>query len=248
MDAIWVRAYPAGTPAEVDVDAFASLVAVFEQSCQRFAERPAYHNLGVTLTYRDLDRLSREFGAYLLSLGLVKGDRIALMMPNLLQYPVAMFGALRAGLTVVNTNPLYTARELQHQLSDSGARAIVILENFAHVLAQVRADTSLKHIITTGVGDLAPLPNRAVVNFAVRRIRHLVPAYDLPGAVSFRRALARGAQCEFHPPVVGGQDIAFLQYTGGTTGVAKGAMSLPKTNVGKVLRRELAQQESSRAA
>ena len=235
MDAIWVRSYPPGTPAEVDVDAFASLVAVFEQSCQRFADRPAYHNLGVTLTYRDLDRLSRDFGAYLLSIGLVKGDRIALMMPNLLQYPVAMFGALRAGLTVVNTNPLYTARELQHQLSDSGARAIVILENFAHVLAQVRADTSLQYIIITGVGDLAPLPKRAVVNFVVRRIRHLVPAYELPGAVAFRRALARGAQCEFHPAVIGRQDVAFLQYTGGTTGVAKGAMLSHRNMVANLL-------------
>src|ERR1039457_4022766 len=176
MDAVWLSHYPPGTAAEINADEFASLIAIFEQSCLRFTDRPAYHNLGVTLTYSEVERLSRDCGAYLLSIGMVKGDRIALMMPNLLQYPVAMFGALRAGLIVVNINPLYTARELRHQLIDSGARAIIILENFAHLLAQVRVDTPLEHIVTTSIGDLAPFAKRAVVNFLVRRIRRLVPA------------------------------------------------------------------------
>ncbi len=231
----WIHAYPPGTPAEIDVDAYPSLVSVFEDSCRRFSDRPAFHNMGVTLTYAELEHLSRDFGAYLQSLELVRGDRVALMMPNLLQYPVAMFGALRAGLTVVNINPLYTPRELRHQLRDCGARAIVILENFAHVLAQVRAETSLEHIIVTGIGDLAPFPKRTVVNFVVRRIKHLVPAYDLPGAVSFRSALGAGSRSRWAPPTVGPGDLAFLQYTGGTTGVAKGAMLTHRNMVANLL-------------
>ena len=221
---IWLGMYPRGTPAEIDASAYPSLTAIFEESCRRFAARPAYHNLGVTLSYGDLESLSRRFAAYLCGLGLAKGDRVALMMPNLLQYPVALFGALRAGLTVVNTNPLYTARELRHQLCDSGARCIVVLENFAHVLAEVRADTSVEHIVITRVGDLAPLPRRAAVNFAVRYIKHMVRRYELPGAIWFRDALALGAHSEFRAPAVGAHDLAFLQYTGGTTGIAKGAM------------------------
>ena len=235
MQRSWIHAYPPGTPEEIDADAYPSLVSLFEESCRRFADRPAFHNLGVTLTYAELERLSRDFGAYLQSLGLVRGDRVALMMPNLLQYPVAMFGALRAGLAVVNTNPLYTPRELRHQLRDSGARAIVILENFAHVLAQVHAETSLEHIIVTGIGDLAPFPKRTVVNFVVRRIKHLVPAYDLPGAVSFRSALVAGSRSRGAPPAVGPGDIAFLQYTGGTTGVAKGAMLTHRNMIANLL-------------
>ena len=152
MKNIWLDSYPAGTPNEIDADAYSSLVALFEQSCQRYAEWPAYHNLGVTLTFRDLERLSGQFAAYLGDLGLARGDRVALMMPNLLQYPVVLFGVLRAGLVAVNTNPLYTARELRHQLKDSGARCIVIVENFAHVLADVIADTPLEHVVTTGIG------------------------------------------------------------------------------------------------
>ncbi len=235
MDAVWTKQYPPGTPAEIDADAFPSLVAIFEDSCRRFADRPAYHNLGITLTYADVERLSRHFGAYLLSIGLIKGDRVALMMPNLLQYPVTLFGTLRAGLTVVNVNPLYTPRELRHQLRDSGAKAIVVLENFAHTLAQVRSDTQLEHIIITAVGDLASLPKRTAVNFTVRRIKHLVPPYDLAGAVKLRRALAAGRRTEFNPGAIGPQDIALLQYTGGTTGVAKGAMLTHRNMVGNLL-------------
>ncbi len=231
----WLSAYPPGTPAEIDAGSHRSLVEVFEESCRRFADRPAYHNLGVTLTFRDLDRLSRDFGAYLLGQGLKPGDSVALMMPNILQYPVALFGVLRAGLMVVNTNPMYTPRELQHQLADSGARAVVILENFAHVLAQVRSDTHVEHIITTAVGDLAPYAKRIAVNFMVRRIKHMVPPYDLPGARAFRQVLAQGARLEFHPKSVGPEDVAFLQYTGGTTGVAKGAMLTHRNMVANLL-------------
>ena len=223
MDKPWLRAYPKGTPAEIDADAYPSLVAIFEDSCRRFADRPAFHNLGTTLSYSDLDRLSAQFAGYLASLRLTRGDRVAIMMPNLLQYPVVLFGILRAGLTVVNTNPLYTARELRHQLVDSGARCIVVLENFAHVVAAVRADTKLEHVITTAVGDLVPFPKRAAVNFVVRHVKKMVPAYAIPDAVDMRSALAIGAASGVPAVTVGPQDIAFLQYTGGTTGIAKGA-------------------------
>ena len=165
--------------------------------CGRFAERPAYHNLGVTLRFADVERLSRQLAAYFLGLGLARGERVALMMPNLLQYPVALFAALRAGLTVVNTNPLYTARELRHQLADSGASAVVILENFAHVLAQVIDDTAVRHVITTAVADLRPFPKRAAVNFLVRRMKRMVPPFQIPRSVPWRQALARGADLRF---------------------------------------------------
>jgi long-chain acyl-CoA synthetase len=235
MQKVWLSSYPEGTPADIDADEYPSLVAMFEESCRRFADRPAYHNLGVTLTYRDLDRLSAQFAAYLQGLGLARGDRVALMLPNLLQYPVALFGVLRAGLAVVNTNPLYTPRELRHQLQDSGARCIVVLENFARVLQEVRADTAVGHIVTTCVGDLAPQPKRALVNFVVRRVKRMVPRYDLPDAVGFRTALARGAQRVFHPVEIAPGDLAFLQYTGGTTGVAKGAMLTHRNMVANLL-------------
>jgi long-chain acyl-CoA synthetase len=224
MDKKWLTAYPPGVGAEIDVGAFRSLIDLFEDSCRRFADRPAYHNLGVTLTFAELERLSRDFAAHLLAQGLAPGERIALMMPNVLQYPIAMFGALRAGLTVVNTNPLYTPRELRHQLVDSGARGIVVLENFAHVFEQVRSDTQVTHVVTAALGDLAPFPRRMAVNFVVRRLKHLVPRFDLPGALPFRQALAQGARLQFRSPAIESTDTAFLQYTGGTTGVAKGAI------------------------
>ncbi len=235
MEKIWLAAYPKGTPAEIDPDRYSSLVAMFEESCGQFADRPAFENLGVTLSFRDLDRLTRDFAAYLASLGIAPGERVALMMPNLLQYPVALFGCLRSGLIVVNTNPLYTARELRHQLADSGARCIVILENFAHVLAEVLPDTKVEHIVVTAVGDLAHFPKRTAVNFVVRHMRRGVPAYRLPGAVPFRSALALGSKRQFVPPQIRSSDVAFLQYTGGTTGVAKGAMLTHRNMVANLL-------------
>ncbi len=225
MNKIWLRQYPPGTPAEVSLDPATSLVDVLLESCARFAPLPAFHNLGTTLTFEEVERRSREFAAGLALLGLHKGERIALMMPNVLQYPIAMFGALRAGLVVVNTNPLYTPRELEHQLRDSGAAAIVVLANFAHVVEKVIARTDLRHVIVTQVADLLPFPKGAIVNWAARRIKHMVPAYQLPTAVSFRHILDSGARRPLAAPVpLNGDDLAFLQYTGGTTGVAKGAM------------------------
>lgn len=225
MEKIWLREYPPGVPAEVDLTEFASLRDILEKSCRQFADCPAYSNMGATLRYRDIDRLSRQFGAYLQqSLGLGKGERVAIMMPNVLQYPVALFGALRAGLTVVNVNPLYTARELEHQLADSGASAVVIVENFAHTLQTVLDKTAVKTVIVTQVGDLLPVPKRWLVNFAVKRIKKLVPAWTIPGAIPFRQALATGATQTLEHVPLDHRDLAFLQYTGGTTGVAKGAM------------------------
>ncbi|MDG4594136.1 MAG: long-chain-fatty-acid--CoA ligase [Candidatus Contendobacter sp.] len=225
MEKIWLREYPPGVPAEVDLNEFSSLKDIFEKSCQQFAELPAYSNLGVTLRYRDIDRLSRAFGAWLQqTLGLGKGERVALMMPNVLQYPVALFGILRAGLIVVNVNPLYTPRELEHQLKDSGATAIVILESFAHTLQEVLNQTPVKTVITTQLGDLFPFPKRPLVNFVVKRIKKMVPAWDIPGAMPFRQALREGAGQTLADVPLNHEDLAFLQYTGGTTGVSKGAM------------------------
>lgn len=235
MNRPWLSAYPPGTPADIDPDSVHSLVEMLADSCRQFADRPAFHNLGVTLTYRELDRLSRAFAAYLLGLGLQKGDRVALMMPNILQYPVALFGVLRAGLIVVNTNPLYTPRELLHQLEDSGARTIVVLENFAHVVAQVRNETALQHVLITGIGDLAPAYKRLPINFVVRRIKHLVPAYHLPDALLLRDALSEGAELTLPPVAVRAGDTAFLQYTGGTTGVAKGAVLTHRNIIANLL-------------
>ncbi len=225
MEAIWLQYYPQGVPAEVDIFCFASLKDMLEQSCGRFRERPAFTNMGVTLSYGDLDRLSRDFGAYLQQVvGLHKGERVAIMLPNLLQYPVALFGALRAGLVVVTVNPLYTARELQHQLADSGAAAVVVLENFAHTLQEVVATTAVRHVITTRVGDLFPPLRACLVNFVIQWVKRGVPHWNLPGAVAFNTALKLGARRTLGDVPLTHADIAFLQYTGGTTGVAKGAM------------------------
>jgi long-chain acyl-CoA synthetase len=220
----WQQHYQPGTPLEINPDAYASLVALLETTCSRFADRPAFCNFGTTLNYADVERLSRDFAAYLQNAGFNKGDRIALMMPNVLQYPVALFGALRAGLTVVNTNPLYTPRELEHQLKDSGAECIVVLANFAHVVAKVLDRTRVRQVIVTELGDLLKFPKGIVISFAARWIKHLVPDYSIPDAVAFKHALHQGAAAEFTPPPIVNTDLALLQYTGGTTGVAKGVM------------------------
>jgi len=224
MDKIWLKSYRAGVPAEIDLNEYASLNDVLAQSCRRFRDLPAFRNLGTTITYAELDRLSRNFAAWLESLSLAKGSRVALMMPNLLQYPVALFGVLRAGMIVVNVNPLYTARELEHQLKDSGAEVIVILENFAHVLEKVLPSTAVQHVVTTQVGDLLAPPRRLMVNFTIKRVKKMVPAWRIGGAIAFRTALARGARARFEEAAPTHADIAFLQYTGGTTGRSKGAM------------------------
>ncbi len=224
MDKIWLSSYETNIPADAKVDRFPSLVEMFDESVRKFADRPSFHNLGRTLSFAELDRLSREFAGFLQQRGLAPGDRIALMMPNLLQYPVALFGALRAGLVVVNTNPQYTARELKHQLTDSGAAAVVVLANFAHVLEQVLPESSVRTVIVTEVGDLLPQPRRSAVNFVIRRLRHMVPNFHIEGAIGFREALEQGRGAEVRGPALKPTDIAFLQYTGGTTGVPKGAM------------------------
>ena len=225
MDKIWLQSYPPGVPPEVDLDEFSSLVDLFEQSVRKFAARTAYVNMGKSLTYGELDELSARFAGWLQGeLGLGPGARVALMMPNCLQYPVAMFGVLRAGLTVVNVNPLYTARELEHQLKDAGCEAIVIVENFAHTLQNVLPSTPVRHVVTTGLGDLLGFPKSLLVNFVVRHVKKMVPAWSLPGSIAFREALAKGATHPLRPVMLGHEDLAFLQYTGGTTGVAKGAM------------------------
>ena len=225
MNKIWLKSYPAGMPAEIDPDLFESIPDMFEKTAAKFAEKPAYHNLGRTLSYAELERLSRNFAAFLQGLpGLAKGERVAIMAPNVLQYPVALFGILRAGMIVVNVNPLYTPRELEHQLKDSGAKAIVIVENFANVLQQVLRNTPVEHVITTQLGDLLPPPRRWLVNLVVKKVKKMVPPWHIDGAINFRAALARGAATSYKPVAVAREDIAFLQYTGGTTGVAKGAM------------------------
>jgi long-chain acyl-CoA synthetase len=225
MDKIWLENYPVGVPKEIDPDRFSSVPDLLAQTAAKFADKPAFHNLGCSMSYGELMRLSRDFAAFLQGLpGMTKGDRVAIMAPNLLQYPVALFGILRAGMVVVNVNPLYTPRELEHQLQDSGAKAIVIVENFASVLAQVLATTPVRHVITSQVGDLLPAPKRWLVNLAIKHVKKMVPAWRIDHAIGFRKALARGAGAELKPVEVTREDIAFLQYTGGTTGVAKGAM------------------------
>ena len=225
MDKIWLGQYPKGVPAEINVDEYASLKEILERSCDKFAELPAYGNMGVSITYRDLDSASREFGAYLQKVvGLGTGDRVALMLPNLLQYPVALFGALRAGMTVVNVNPLYTARELEHQLNDSGATVIVVLENFAHTLEEVLANTPIKTVITTQIGDLFPQPKGLITNFVVKHVKKMVPPWHIANTLGFKAALRAGRAQTLDDVPLTHDDIAFLQYTGGTTGVAKGAI------------------------
>jgi long-chain acyl-CoA synthetase len=232
----WVAAYSPGVPAEIDPDKYGSLVALLDSSFAKYASQPAFTNLGTTLSFADVERLSRSFAAYLQGLpGVSRGDRVAVMVPNTLQYPVVLFGILRAGLVAVNVNPMYTVPELEHQLADSEARVIVVLENFAHTLAEALPRTKIETVVVTQLGDhCAPL-KRAAVNFVVKHVKKLVRPWSIPGAVAYRDALARGATLPYRVPAVSGSDLAFLQYTGGTTGVAKGAMLTHRNVVANTL-------------
>jgi len=238
MDRFWLKHYPPGVPADVDVDQYSSLVQLMEEGFAKYAARNAYAFMDRYFTFDEVNRHSAAFGAWLQGLGLARGARVALMMPNVAQYPIALAGVLRAGYVVVNVNPLYTPRELEHQLKDSGAEAIVILENFATVLQQVIAKTAVKHVVVASIGDLLGFPKGAIVNFAVRRIKKMVPTYSLPGHVRFNDALDAGARGKLTPVQVGPQDVAFLQYTGGTTGVSKGATLTHRNLVANVLQLE----------
>jgi long-chain acyl-CoA synthetase len=238
MDKFWLKSYPPGVPAEIDITQYRSLTHLLEESFRKYADRRAYVCMGKELTYAQLDRLSQQMGAWLQSRGLKPGARVAIMMPNVLQYPVAMAAVLRAGYVIVNVNPLYTPRELQHQLTDSGAEAIVVLENFATTLEQVLPKTPVKHIILATMGDMLGTLKGTVVNFVVRRVKKLVPAFSLPTAIGFNKVLAEGAGMTLKPPVLGHDDIAFLQYTGGTTGVSKGAVLLHRNVIANVLQNE----------
>jgi long-chain acyl-CoA synthetase len=236
VEKVWLKHYPAGVPATINPAEYSSLVQLIEESLTRFADLPAYHCMGSKLTYAQLDEESQHFAAGLQKgAHLQKGERVAIMLPNALQYPVALLGILRAGMTAVNVNPLYTARELQHQLHDSGAKTIVILENFAHVLQDVLGETMIEHVVLTGVGDLLSFPKSAIVNFVLRYVRKQVPPFNLPGAIAFNQVLRAGKFLAFTPPELTLDDVAFLQYTGGTTGVAKGAVLTHGNMVANVL-------------
>ncbi|WP_313079040.1 long-chain-fatty-acid--CoA ligase [Pulveribacter sp.] len=237
-DRPWLAAYPEGVPADIDPTQYKSLVQLMEQAFKDYADRTAYSFMGKDTTYAETDQLSRQFAAYLQSLGLVRGDRVALMMPNVPQYPVAVAAVLRAGFVVVNVNPLYTPRELEHQLKDSGARAIVIVENFAATLQACIAQTQVKHVVLCAMGDRLGLLKGALVNYVVRNVKKLVPPYELPGAVRFNDALAKGSGAAFNRPDLTPDDIALLQYTGGTTGVSKGAVLLHRNVIANVLQSE----------
>jgi len=225
IEKVWLKSYPPGIPEEVDLDAYTSVTDVFEQAIRRFGNSPCFANMGTTLTYDEMDRYTDQLASYLQNLpGMTRGDRVAVMMPNVLQNPIAIFAILRAGFTVVNTNPLYTPRELRHQLSDSGARAIIVMENFCHTLSEVIADTPVQYVITTQLGDMLNFPKSVIVNLVVKYVKKMVPEFSLPQRITFKQALAQGSGQHHQPVPVTHDDIAFLQYTGGTTGVAKGAM------------------------
>ncbi|MBW1990235.1 MAG: long-chain-fatty-acid--CoA ligase [Deltaproteobacteria bacterium] len=236
MEKIWVKNYDPGVPADIDPSEYDSICDVMETACKKFGSRPAFHNMGKNITYSELDGLSKKFASYLQNqLGLSRGDRVAIMMPNILQYPVALFGILRAGMIVVNVNPLYTARELKHQMNDSGAKAIVIFANSAHTLEEVLDETSIEHVMITQVGDMLGFPKSALVNFVLKKVKKMVPPYKLPGAKDFVACVKAGDAAKFKPEKIAHEDIAFLQYTGGTTGVAKGAILTHKNIVANVL-------------
>ncbi len=238
-DSIWLKSYPPGVPAEIDVAAYTSVVALLEESFQKYADRTAYSFMGKDFSYRQIDSLSQAFAGYLQGLGLAKGDRVAIMMPNVPQYPVAVAGILRAGFVVVNVNPQYTPRELQHQLKDSGAKAIVIIENFATTLEKCLSATAVKHMVLCAVGDQLGLLKGALVNYVVRNVKKAVPAYSLPQAVRFNAAIAIGTKATFKKPDTKADDVAVLQYTGGTTGVSKGAVLLHRNLIANVLQSEI---------
>jgi len=237
MERVWLKQYPAGVPADIDVTQYASLVDLLEESFAKFADRKAFICMDKSITYRDLDEMSLALAAFLQGKGLSKGARVALMMPNVLQYPIAIAAVLRAGYSVVNVNPLYTPRELEHQLKDSGAEAIIVLENFAHTVQHVLGHTALKQVIIGSMGEMLGLKG-VIVNLVVRRVKKMVPAYSLPGAVQFNEAVAAGRALKFNKPRIGPDDVAFLQYTGGTTGVSKGATLLHRNVVANVLQND----------
>lgn len=236
MDKPWLSRYPSDVPETIDPDQYQSLVEMFELSVRKFSDQPAFINMGTVMTFRKLEERSRAFAAYLQNeLKLKKGDRVALMMPNLLQYPVALFGILRAGLVAVNVNPLYTPRELEHQLKDANIETIVIVSNFANTLEKIVAHTPVKHVILTSLGQMLPRAKGTIVDFVVKYVKRLVPKYHLPGAISMRQAIRKGRRLQYVKPYLSGDDIAFLQYTGGTTGVAKGAVLTHRNMVANVL-------------
>ena len=224
MEKIWLKNYDPRVPADIDPDRYSSIVDIFEQSIEKYSSNVSYINMGKSITFAELDGLSRDFAAYLQNAGLKKGDAVAIMMPNLIQYPVALFGILRAGMTVVNVNPLYTPRELKHQLADSNAKAIVIVENFACTLSEVIKDTAVETVLLTSIGDMLSPLKKVVTNLVLKHVKKMIPAYDLPKAKRFSKALKQGHSQKYQRPDVTGEDLAFLQYTGGTTGLSKGAM------------------------
>lgn len=224
MEKIWLKHYDPKVPAEIDPDRYSSIVDIFEQSIEKYSSNVSYINMGKSITFAELDGLSRDFAAYLQNNGLKKGDAVAIMMPNLIQYPVALFGILRSGMTVVNVNPLYTPRELQHQLTDSNAKGIVIVENFAPTLSEVIKNTAIETVLLTSIGDMLSPLKKIVTNLTIKYVKKMIPAYDLPNAISFLKALKLGNSNTYHRPELTGEDLAFLQYTGGTTGLSKGAM------------------------